>query len=322
MTFAQPLWLWALAALPFFVLIFLRNERRRRVLLGKLLAARLIGRLAGTVSVARRRWRFALVLLGLAGVIVALARPQYGYRWEESKRRGRDLLIAIDTSRSMLATDLPPNRLTRAKLAAQDLISQLQGDRVGLIAFAGTAFLQAPLTVDYSAVFGSLQELDTEIIPLGGTNMVAAIAIAADAFGKGESDTRALVILTDGEELQADGVKAAAKQKEQMRIFTVGIGSSDGSLIPIPGEAGSEFVKDPEGQIVKSRLDEDRLQKIAQATGGFYLRLQSGRPEMTRLVREGLGKMNEQEIDAKLSRQPIERYQWPLSVGLVLLGAS
>ncbi len=323
MTFAQPLWFWSLALLPLLVIVFFRNERRRRVLLGKLIASRLHDRLAGTVSVVKRRWRFAFVLLGLAALIVSLAQPRYGFTWQESKRRGRDVIIAIDTSKSMLATDLAPNRLTRAKLAAQDLITQLQGDRVGVIAFAGGSFLQAPLTADSNAVLSSLQELDTEIIPRGGTDIAGAIRTAMDAFGKGESDHRALIIFTDGEELDADGVKEAEKQKDALKIFTVGLGSADGSLIPMPGaRGGTEFLKDNDGQIVKSKLDEDRLRKIAEAGGGFYLRLQNSREQMGQLIRDGLGKMTESDIDAKVSRQPVERYQWPLGAGILLLTIS
>ena len=323
MSFAQPLWFWSLALLPVLVVVFFHNERRRRALLGKLIATRLHERLAGTVSVMKRRWRFALVLLGLVALIVSLAQPRYGFTWQESKRRGRDVIIAIDTSKSMLATDLAPNRLTRAKLAAQDLVTELHGDRVGVIAFAGGAFLQAPLTADSTAVLASLQELDTEIIPRGGTDIAGAIRTAMDAFGKGESDNHALIIFTDGEELDADGVMEAEKQKDVLKIFTVGMGSSDGSLIPLPGAGGgTQFLKDNDGQIVKSRLDEDRLRKIAEAAGGFYLRLQNSREQMGQLIRDGLGKMTEKDIDAKVSRQPIERYQWPLGAGILLLAAS
>ena len=323
MTFAQPLWFWSFALLPLLVIVFFQSERSRRVLLGKLIASRLHERLVGTVSVVKRRWRFAFVLLGLAALIVSLAQPRYGFTWQESKRRGRDIIIAIDTSKSMLATDLAPNRLTRAKLAAQDLVTQLQGDRVGVIAFAGGAFLQAPLTADSNAVLTSLQELDTEIIPRGGTDIAGAIRTAMDAFGKGESDHRALIIFTDGEELDADGIKEAEKQKETLKIFTVGLGSADGALIPMPGaRGGTEFLKDNDGQIVRSKLDEDRLRKIAEAGGGFYLRLQNSREQMGQLIRDGLGKMTESDIDAKVSRQPVERYQWPLGGGILLLAIS
>lgn len=323
MSFGAPDWFWAMALLPVLLVFFLRNERRRGKLLGQLVAARLQERLAGSVSVARRRWRFALLLFGLACVITSLAQPRLGYTWEQSKRKGRDVILAIDCSRSMLATDLAPNRLGRARLAAQDLIGQLQGDRIGLVAFAGSAFLQAPLTVDYGAVLNSLTELDTSIIPRGGTNIAGAIKEAVDAFGKGESDNRCLIIFTDGEELDADGIAAAEAQKDRMKIFTVGLGSTDGSLIPLPGgDGGASFVKDESGQIVKSRLDEERLRKIAEATGGFYVHLQNGPAEMQQIVRTGLGQMKEQEIDARMSRRPIERYQWPLAAGLAFLVGS
>ena len=320
MTFAQSSWFWALLLLPVLTMLFFRNESRREALLRKLVAARLQDRLAGTVSIGRRRLRFALLLLALGCVIASLARPRFGYTWEESKHKGRDVLLAVDCSRSMLATDLAPSRLGRAKLVAQDLIGQLQGDRVGLIAFAGTSFLQAPLTADHSAVLNALAELDTEIIPRGGTDIASAIREASAAFGKGESDNRALIIFTDGEELDADGVAAAELQKDNIKIFTVGLGSTDGSLIPVPGRnGGTEFVKDENGNIVKSKLDEDRLRKIAEVTGGFYLHLVSGPPEMQQIVHAGLGQMKEQEYESHMSRRPIERYQWPLSTGLVLL---
>ena len=323
LTFGQPLWFWAFALFPVLLALFFQGEARRRTQLRLLVAARLQDRLAGSVSVGKRRFRLLLLLLGLSGVIVALAQPRLGYVWEQSQRKGRDVILAIDCSKSMLATDLAPNRLGRAKLAAQDLIDQLQGDRAGLIAFAGSAFLQAPLTVDYSAVLNSLAEVDTDLIPRGGTNIAAAIKTAVEAFGKGESDNRALILFTDGEELDEDAVKAAEALNGMVRIYTVGIGSADGSLIPVPGEnGGTDFVKDESGENVKSRLDEERLRKIAESTGGFYLHLGSGLEEMQQIARDGLAQMKEQDIDAKISRRPIERYQWPLAAGLVLLASS
>ena len=323
LTLGAPSWLWALAILPLMAALFAWGERRRLQLLQRLVAARLQPVLAGSVSLVKRRLHFALVLGALACFGLALAQPRYGYTVEEAKRKGRDVLIAVDTSRSMLANDVKPNRLERAKFAAQDLINSLEGDRLGLIAFAGSAFLQAPLTVDYTAVFSALNELDTNIIPLGGTDIAEAIRTAADAFGKGESQSRCLMLFTDGEDLGADAIDAARKAAGTMRIFTVGVGSADGSLIPVPGEeGGTQFVKGPDGQFVKSRLDEKTLAAIAEATGGFYSRLQNGPADMHRLVAEGLGKMKEQEIDARLSHRPIERYQWPLGLGIALIMSS
>jgi Ca-activated chloride channel homolog len=321
--FAQPQFLWTLAALPLFALLLIHAERRRREALDRLIAARLQQRLAGNVSHARRRWGFVLMLLGLALAIFALARPQMGFTWEERKQSGRDIIIAVDTSRSMLATDLQPNRLTRAKLAAQDLLGELAGDRVGLLAFAGSTFLQAPLTADFDAVRDSLQELDTEIIPRGGTNLSGAIKAAADAFGKSESEHQALIIFSDGEELEEDAVEIARANKDRFRIFTVGLGSVDGALIPLMSEgSGTDFVRDEQGQYVKSRLDEKRMREVAEAAGGFYVPLQNGPAEMRQIVRDGLGKMKERETDARFSRQPIERYQWPLAAAMAAIVAA
>ncbi len=324
MSFGQPMWFWGLALLPLLLVLYARNESRRTKLLRQLVAARLLDRLAGTVSLPRRRLRFALLLLGLAALIVSLAQPRYGYTWEESKRQGRDVIIAIDCSRSMLATDLSPSRLARAKLATQDLIEQLPGDRVGLIAFAGTAFLQAPLTIDYGAVLNSLAELDTDIIPRGGTNIAAAITEADAAFGKGESDNRCLIIFHRWRgtgSRRGDGGQRGEGPHEDLHR-----GPGFGGWLAHSGSrrrmAAPTFVKDENGQFVKSRLDEDRLRKIAESTGGFYVHLQNGPAEMKQIVRDGLGQMKEKEFDARMSRRPIERYQWPLSAALVLLVAS
>jgi len=318
--FAMPHMFWALLIVPVLIALFFRAKQQRRKALDLIMARPLQRRLAAGVSESRRVVRFSLALLGLALGVVALARPQWGFTWEESKRQGRDVILAIDTSRSMLATDLQPDRLKRAKLAAEDIISQLEGDRVGLIAFAGTAFLQAPLTVDYSAARESLNEFDTEIIPRGGTNLTAAIAEAEKAFGKGESQHRALIIFSDGEELEADAVAAAAKQKANFRIFTVGVGTAQGGLIPFRSErGGTDFVRGNDREVVTSRLDEKRLQEVAQATGGFYVRLDNGPAAIRQIITEGLAKMSTQDINARMKRLPIERYQWPLGGAVIAL---
>ncbi|XHR28154.1 MAG: VWA domain-containing protein [Chthoniobacteraceae bacterium] len=319
-TWGAPQWLWALALLPLAVGLFAWSERRRTAMLSKLVAARLQTELAGSVSLFKRRLHFALTLAALACFIAALALPRHGFTLEEAKRKGRDVLLAVDTSRSMLSTDVKPNRLERAKLAAQDLISSLQGDRVGLLAFAGSSFLQAPLTVDYTAVLDSLKELDTNIIPLGGTDIAEAIRAAVKTFGKGESESRVLVIFTDGEDLSADAIAEAKRAGSSVHIFTVGVGSAGGSLIPVPNEnGGTEFVKGPDGQFVKSHLDEKTLTAIAESANGFYTHLQNSPAEMQRLVDAGLGKLKEGDIDSRLAKRPIERYQWPLGFGIVLL---
>ncbi|MGH8046894.1 MAG: VWA domain-containing protein, partial [Chthoniobacterales bacterium] len=208
-TFGQPLWLWALLAIPALGALFAWAQAKRRKLLSLVVAPRLRDQLAAGVNPVLRGLRAVLVLLSLALATLALAAPRMGYIQREIKSHGRDVVLAVDTSRSMLATDVTPTRLARAKLISEDFISLLQGDRVGVVAFAGSAFLQAPLTLDYNAVRDTIDELDTETIPLGGTNIAAAIRKATEAFGKAEGVTRALVIMTDGEELDADGVAAA-----------------------------------------------------------------------------------------------------------------
>ena len=324
MSFGAPLWLWGLLVLPLLVFAFIRAEQRGARRLEQFVAPRLLPELAGTVNHFRRILKFTLLLSVLAFVLISLARPRWGYAYDETKRKGLDLILAVDTSRSMLSNDVQPNRLERVKLAAQDLINELQGDRVGLIAFAGRAFLQAPLTIDYDAAVTSITDLDTKSIPEGGTNISEAIALAIRTYGKSAIGNRALIIFTDGEELSGDAVTSAKTAAAAgVRIFTVGIGTREGSLIPIKGEeGGTAFVKDSKGQVVKSRLDETRLQEIAKSTGGFYLHLENGPRTMKQLFIDGLGKMQAGEIDARLSRRPIERYEWPLAVAIIALAVS
>jgi Ca-activated chloride channel family protein len=324
MNFGAPEWFWALLAIPILVALFVRAEKRGFERLRQFVSPRLLPQLAGTVDRFRRTTRFGLQLLGLACAIVTLAQPQWGYTFQDVQRKGLDLLVAVDTSRSMLSNDVQPNRLERVKLAAQDLIDQSQGDRFGLIAFAGRAFLQAPLTIDYDAAVESINDLDTKTIPEGGTNISEAITLAAKTFGKSATGNRALIIFTDGEELTGDAVKAAkAAADAGVRIFTIGVGTPEGSLIPIVDEtSGTSFVKDSSGQVVKSKLDEKRLREIAQASGGLYLHLESGPATMRQLFSDGIQKMQAAEMDVRLSRRPIERYEWPLGAALLALTLS
>jgi Ca-activated chloride channel family protein len=319
MSFGNPFWLWALLVWPLLAFFFAQAEQRGAERLQKFVAARLLPQLAGTVNLGRRIFRFVLLLLVLALVIISLARPRWGYSYDEVKRKGLDLLIAVDVSRSMLSNDVQPSRLDRVKLATQDLINELQGDRFGLIAFAGRSFLQAPLTIDYDAAVDSINELDTKIIPEGGTNIADAIALATRTFGKTAIGNRALIIFTDGEDLSGDAVSAAkAAADAGVQIFTVGVGTPSGSLIPIQSDSGgTAFVKDEKGEVVKSKLDETRLREIAQAANGFYLHLENGPRTMQQLFNDGLAKMQVADINARLSRQPIERYQWPLAAAIL-----
>ena len=324
MSFGAPQWLLGLLTLPALGVLFIWAERKCIERLHDFVSPRLLPQLAGNVNRFRRVFRFGLQLLGLGLAFLSLAQPRWGYMFEDAKRKGLDLFVAVDTSRSMLSNDVQPSRLERVKLATQDFINQLQGDRVGLIAFAGRAFVQAPLTIDYDAVVEAITDLDTKTIPEGGTNISEAISLAEKTYGKSATGNRALVIFTDGEELSGDAVKTAkAAADAGVRIFTVGVGTPEGSLIPIGGEdGGAAFVKDAKGRVVKSKLDENRLREIAEATGGFYLHLENGPRTMQQLFTAGLAKMQAAEIDVRLSRRPIERYEWPMGAAVIALAVS
>lgn len=318
-SFGAPSWLPALLLLAPLLWFFIDAARRRGLLLSRIVAPRLQEMLTGQVSPVKRNLRTAFLLLAIALVITGLAKPRLGSKELEIRSKGRDVILAIDTSRSMLSTDTAPTRLGRAKLIGQDLLSLLKGDRVGLIAFAGNAFLQAPLTLDKGAVLTSLGDLDTSTIPRGGTDIAAAIRMAIAAFGKGEGTSRALVLMTDGEDLEASGIEAAKEASAAgIRIFTIGFGSAAGSLIPVRTEQGrNDFVRDESGRPVTSKLDATRLSEIASETGGFYQPY--GQDAAQRIYEKGILPMEERESGTFSSRKPIERYAWPVTAALVLL---
>ena len=319
LTFGSPGWFWAFLLLVPLIGLFLQTGRRRADLLARIIAPRLQGQLAGRVSPLKRNMRAFFLLLALALIVGALARPRLGYVEQQMKSHGRDVIIAIDTSRSMLSTDTAPTRLGRAKLISQDLLNLLKGDRVGLIAFAGNSFLQAPLTLDKGAVLASIEDLDTKTIPKGGTDIASAIRMAIAAFGKGEGTSRALVLMTDGEELEASGVEAAKEAAALgIRIFTIGFGSPTGSLIPIKSETGqNDFVRDENGQPVNSKLDATRLTEIARITGGFYQ--QYGQDAAKIIYDKGIVPIQTREEGTLSARKPIERYAWPATAALILM---
>jgi Ca-activated chloride channel homolog len=319
LTFGSPGWFWALLLLGPLIWFYIDAARRREALLSRIVAPRLQKQLTGQVSHLKRNLRTGFLLASVVLTVVALAKPRYGHREETITTKGRDVILAIDVSRSMLATDTAPTRLGRAKLISQDLLDLLLGDRVGLIAFAGSAFLQAPLTMDKGAVLNSIRDLDTNTIPKGGTDIATAIRMAIAAFGKGEGATRALVLMTDGDDLEESALDAA-KQAEAagVRIFTIGFGSAAGSLIPIRTETGrNDFVRDENGNPVNSKLDVSRLTEIAKATGGFYLPY--GQDAAKVIFDKGILPLEEQVGGTLTGRKPIERYEWPVAVALLLL---
>jgi Ca-activated chloride channel family protein len=321
MTFAAGHFLWLLlVVVPALIGFFWWAARERRRLMTQFIEARLLPGLISGVSSSRQKVRFILITVGVAMLLLALARPQWGFTWEESKQKGLDIVVAIDTSKSMLAEDIAPNRLQRAKLAALDLMQQAQSDRLGLVAFAGGAFLQCPLTIDDNAFRQSVEALDVNIIPQGGTALAEAITTAAGAFKEGDN-FKVLVLFTDGEDNDANALEAAqAAAKDGMKIFTIGIGTPEGEILRIrDAKDRIDYLRDAEGNAVKSRLNETLLQQIAGATeGGFYLPLRGARTIDT-LYEKGLAPLPKSEGQEKLIKRMHERYHWPLGLGILLL---
>lgn len=315
MSFGQPLALLLLILVPVAAILMARGDRLVRQRLERIVASRLLPSLTDTIDQRLRFWRRVLFLIALACLVFAFAQPQWGEVEETQNFQGRDVLLAIDTSKSMLSTDISPSRLARAKLAAEDLIESMPGDRFGLLAFAGEAQVEAPLTIDYDTVIATLNELNTNTIARGGTDIAGAIRAGELILGRNAENYKALVLITDGEELDEDGVAEAERAaKNGIRIFTIGIGSPDGATIPLPN---GQLLRDSSGKIVKTKLDEARLKAIAQTTGGFYLRLQPD--AVSRLVRDGINRLSESKLGQRIFRTPIERYRWPLACGLFFL---
>jgi Ca-activated chloride channel homolog len=306
--FAEPRWLWAggIACLALAALLLRAGRARAR-------AVALLGgqRAVTSVSPGRRRLKQALTLIGTAALFVALARPQAGFRWEETRRQGIDLMFAVDTSKSMLATDLRPDRLARAKLAVRDLVRELPGERFGLIAFAGDAFVQAPMTTDQAVFEEALDALDTSIIPRGGTDVASAIRAAESAMASEPDRRKVLILLSDGEDLAGDARAAAAEAaKKGLTIETIGVGTAAGELIAARDEAG---------QPVRSRLDEETLAAVARATGGAYVPLGPSGRGLETLYRTTLAQLPRSTTAERWRRVYTERFQIPLAVAIACL---
>jgi Ca-activated chloride channel homolog len=325
MRFGHPWWLaGGLAACVLLIWLWRITDARQRAALEKFVSAHLRVELTRSISVARRRVQRTLYLAAVALLFAALAGPLVGFRWVEISRRGNEIVFAVDTSRSMLTPDVKPNRLARAKLAIDDFTARLDGDAVGIVAFAGSAFLVCPITLDYAAFHESLGAVDTNTIPRGGTNIASAIREAQIALRRRPGSDKILILITDGEDLEGSALAAAeaAKGQDGLKIFAVGVGTAAGDLIPVPHEQGGGFVKDESGAYVKSRLDESALKAIAAATGGFYVPLGTQGEGLETISKSVLGTLAKHDLASRQQKIYIERYQWPLAASLAALLSS
>ncbi len=319
MSIAAPQMFWLLLLVPVMVAFFWWSWRERQRLMAQFINSRLLPVLIAGVSVTRQKIRATLLIGAVVFIIVALARLQWGYSEEEVAQRGLDIVVAIDTSKSMLATDIAPNRLTRAKMAALSLMQQAKSDRLGLVAFAGSAFLECPLTIDDAAFHQSVEALDINTISDGGTSLAEAINTADKAFREGDN-YKVLILFTDGEDNDAGALEAAQSAgKDGVKIFTVGIGTAAGELLQVKDENGNlSFLRDEQGNVVKSHLNEALLRQIADAAGGSYYSL-SGANTMDALYERSLAPLPKSQSREQWVKRPYERYHWPLVIAIVLL---
>lgn len=308
--------LWLLAGLAVFCVYSFRRNKELLAIWGDLL---LVSKLISKVSLEKRKFKVVLFLCGIFFIIVSLAQPQWGYHWEELRRTGIDIVIVLDTSKSMLADDIKPSRLSAAKLEIEDLLKILNGDRIGLVVFSGTSFLQCPLTLDYNAFRLFLDDVDTETIPQPGTDIGGAIKKALGTFEKDSKKHRAIILITDGEDHTGALESAAQKAKnEGVPIYVVGIGSSEGTPIPMLDEEGNKsYLKDKKGNIVLSKLDDIGLKKAAFLTGGAYI--DAGAMAIDKIYTERISKIEKKELESAKRRIYENRFQWPLVVALLLL---
>ncbi len=320
--FAEPRWLW-LAVLGPLVLVALQRYSAwmRRRQLARIAAPVFIAELTASHSPLRRRVKEALLVLAVAGVGLALARPQWGEREDAGHLLGQDMVFLLDCSRSMLATDVLPSRLQRAKLAILDYVQHHGRGRVGLVAFAGQAFLQCPLTFDYAAFEDALTAVDDKAIPVLGTDIGRGLDEGFRAMDKSER-IKLLVLVTDGEDLEKGGVRMAESlAKKGVVIFTVGVGTPAGAEIKTFNEQGRlELVRDRKGEVVRSRLDEATLGAIAKATGGNYFPL-GPLGEGLAKVRLAVQSLNTTSGSAPGRKLGVDRFHWPVAGVLLLLVA-
>lgn len=321
MRFAEPIhFALLLGVLCVAIFLFWAISRKKKIL-ARFGDLPLILRTAPYISFARQRTKAVLLILGLTFVVVALARLQFGTHLEMLRREGIDIIVALDVSNSMLAQDMKPNRLEKAKQELRSIIDRLKGDRIGLIAFAGEAFVQCPLTLDLGTARMLLQVMDNQSVSIQGTSLSAAIQVAQKSFESQEKKHKVLVVLTDGEDFGGSVDQAAEEARNDgIKIYTVGIGNPAGEPIPVLDRQGNQvgFKKDENGEVIMTKLDEATLRKLSLATGGKFYNASAGEMELDKIFDDIAG-MEKKELEGTLVTKYDDRYQWPLLFALVLL---
>lgn len=314
-------YLYLLMSIPVFIGLYIVFDKVKQKKLARFGNAEIIAKLTQNVSQKQVWVKRSLTLVALFFLYVAMANPQLGTKMEEIKREGIDVLVALDVSNSMLAEDIAPNRLQKAKYEIREFIKKLQGDRVGLIPFAGTAFTQCPLTLDYATANLFLDLVDQYTIPQQGTSVGSAIRSAIDSFPTKERKYKALVLITDGEDHESDILEVSKEAKENgIVIYTIGIGSLEGVPIPHYDDNGNKrgFKKDRAGNIVTTKLDVETLQEIASVTGGKFFHVSPDRGELDVIFSE-ISQMEKKELGSKEYTSYEDRFQIFLLIAVLLL---
>jgi Ca-activated chloride channel family protein len=317
--FANPDFLYLLLLLPVMILLYLINTIRKNRALKRLGNIQLVGTLVPEMSRVRPLVKFILQLIAVATGVIMLSRPQFGSKIEDVKKEGVEVIIALDVSNSMLAEDIQPDRLTRAKQAISRLVDNLDKDKIGLIVFAGDAYTQIPVTTDYISAKMFLSAISPEMVPKQGTAIGAAITLGMRSFSPGEGKSKALIIITDGENHEDDPVSAAEEaSKAGIVIHTIGIGSTDGVPIPVFIKGKKDFLKDVDGNTVISKLDEEILKKIAIAANGSYVRASNSNIGLDEIFSE-IRKMKKQELESTMYTEYNDQFQIFAAISLILL---
>lgn len=316
--FAHPELLYLLIVIPLLIVFYVVMVGKKKKAIAEFGNPELLKPLMPLLSFKRGVWKFVMLLIALMFVIVGVAGPQFGSKLQQVKKKGVELIIALDVSNSMMAQDIKPNRLEKAKMAISRMVEKLRDDKIGLIVFAGDAYVQLPITTDYSSAKLFLSNITTDIVPVQGTAIGSAIDMAVRSFTPETETSKAIIVITDGENHQDDAVAAArAAHEKGIVVHTVGMGLEQGAPIPERGKPG-QFMKDGQGNVVISKLDENTLQQIAKAGEGLYVRASNSDVGLTQLLDE-VNQMEKTLMEERIYSDYAEKYQYFLLVGLFFI---
>ncbi len=317
--FGNGEFLWGLLIIPVLTMIFTWSRIARRSALKKFGNEEILSTLMPYTSKGRPILKFIILMLALAFFITGIARPQFGSKLKTVKREGVELIIALDVSNSMMAEDIQPNRLERAKRAISRLVDRLKDDKIGLVVFAGDAYTQLPITTDYNSAKLFLNAVNTQIVPKQGTAIGSAIDLAHKSFTPDGEANKAIIVITDGENHEDDAVSSAkAAVDDGIVVHTIGMGLPSGSPIPVLRNGQTDYLKDRDGNVVVTKLNEQMLEQIAAAGKGIYVRANNAQVGLNSLFDE-INKMEKQEMETRTYSEYDDQFQYFFAVGLFLL---